>query len=72
MPSRMAWESGTSPAPQAPCSSRKITISLRFCATPHSAEARVKPTIEVMTTRLMPKRPASQPLIGVMMAEATR
>ena len=38
---------------------------------PHSTEATVKPAIETRNTRLRPKRPASQPVSGVMIAAAT-
>jgi hypothetical protein len=64
-------DSGTSAAPQTPCSSRYITICARLVATPHRAEARVKPATETKNTHLMPKRPASQPVSGVMIAAAT-
>ena len=35
------------------------------------AEATVKPMMAVMNTRLRPNRPASHPVIGVMIADAT-
>src|SRR5579862_7245508 len=38
---------------------------------PHKADASVKPITEIRNTYLMPKRPASQPVSGVMMAAAT-
>src|SRR5580698_4125819 len=40
-------------------------------AAPHKAEAIVKPTTEAKKTHLMPSRPASQPVSGVMIAAAT-
>ena len=44
---------------------------MRLVAAPHSAEATVKPITENRNTYLMPKRPASQPVSGVMIAAAT-
>src|SRR5271156_5472124 len=44
---------------------------MRLVAAPHSAEAMVKPTTEEKNTHLMPSRPASQPVSGVMIAAAT-
>ena len=38
---------------------------------PHSAEAQVKPMIETRNSGLRPKRSASQPVSGVMIAAAT-
>ncbi len=70
MSKRMAWESGTSAAPERPCNSRNRTISGRLVAIPHKAEATVKPTIEIRKTFLRPKRPASQPVSGIMIADA--
>ena len=64
-------DSGTSAAPQIPCSSRKITICARLVANPHNAEVRVKPATEIRNTYLTPNRPASQPVSGVMIAAAT-
>ena len=40
-------------------------------AAPHRAEAMVKPITEAKNTHLMPNRPASQPVSGVMIAAAT-
>ena len=71
MSSIVAWLSGTSAAPNTPCSRRKSTISVSDCATPHSIEATVKPTRQVMNRFLRPKRAASQPTGAVMMAAAT-
>jgi hypothetical protein len=64
-------DSGTSPAPKMPCSRRKITSSARLVALPHRAEATVKPTTEIKNTYFMPKRPASQPVSGMVIAAAT-
>jgi hypothetical protein len=48
-----------------------MTNWARLVAAPHSAEAIVKPTTEIRNTYLMPNRPASQPVSGVMIAAAT-
>jgi hypothetical protein len=44
---------------------------LRLVAAPHSAEAIVNPMIEARKMYLTPKRPASQPVSGIMIAEET-
>jgi hypothetical protein len=44
---------------------------VRLVALPHKAEARVNPATEKRNTYLMPRRPASQPVSGVMIATAT-
>ena len=62
---------GTRPAPAIPCRARNATSSLRLVAAPHSAEASVKPATETRKMYLMPKRPASQPVSGIMIAAET-
>src|SRR5215472_8995391 len=69
--SSVACDSGTRPAPATPCSARKKTSSPRLVAAPHSAEATVKPMTEPRKTYLIPKRPASQPVSGIMIAAQT-
>ena len=64
-------ESGTSAAPNAPCSSRKATICSMFCASPHRIDATVNPAAQTMNSRLRPNRSATQPIGAVMIAEAT-
>ena len=71
MSSITAWDSGTSAAPNTPCSSRNSTICSMACATPHSIEATVKPVVQTMNSRLRPKRAAIQPSGEVMIAAAT-
>ena len=44
---------------------------MRLVAAPHRAEAIVKPTTEARKMYLTPKRPASQPVSGIMIAEET-
>ena len=71
MSSMVAWLSGTSAAPNTPCSRRNSTICASDCATPHSMEATVKPTRQTRNSRLRPNRADSQPTGAVMMAAAT-
>ncbi len=40
-------------------------------ALPHNADATVKPMTEIRNMYLMPKRPASQPVSGIVIAAAT-
>jgi len=68
---RVACDSGISPAPATPCKARKRTSSPRLVAAPHSAEATVKPMTEIRKMYLMPNRPASQPVSGIMIAAQT-
>src|SRR5262245_18192716 len=53
-----------------PCTMRKITSTARFGAIPQSADAAVKPVIEMTSRRLRPKNDASHPVIGSTMALA--
>ena len=69
--SKVACDNGISPAPARPCNARKMTSSLRLAAAPHSAEAIVKPITETRKMYLMPKRPASHPVSGIMIAAHT-
>ena len=69
--SSTAWESGTSAAPNTPCTRRKATISGSEVAMPHSIEATVKPATDHANSRLRPKRAARNPAGGVMIAAAT-
>ena len=71
MRNRVACDSGISPAPAIPCNARKITSWPRLVAMPHSAEATVKAITEAIKMCLMPKRPASQPVSGIMIAAQT-
>jgi hypothetical protein len=54
-----------------PCSSRAATMPTSEVASPHSAEATVKPMTEMMNTRRRPQWPHSHPVSGNAMAEAT-
>ena len=65
-----AWLRGAMNAPATPCRARKITISSRFCAIPHSIEAITKPATDQMNSRREPIRSDSQPVIGIATAEA--
>ena len=71
MSSMVDCDSGTSAAPNTPCNRRNSTICSSDCATPHSMEAIVKPTRQVMNSRLRPNRTDSQPTGAVMIAAAT-
>jgi len=67
----IAWESGTSGAPNSPCKVRHRISSGSEVARPHSTVLTVKPNIAASSRRLRPKRPASQPVGGVAIAVAT-
>src|SRR5580658_3563811 len=69
---RIACAIGCRPPPPAPCSTRKKSSSPRLGANPHSKELTVKIARQPMKNRLRPNRPASQPLIGRMIALETR
>ena len=69
--SRVACDSGIGPAPATPCNARKRTSSPRLVAAPQSAEASVNPMTEIRKICLMPNRPASQPVSGIMIAAQT-
>src|SRR4030095_9129593 len=65
-------ESGCSAPPVAPWMTRKITSIARLGAMPHRNDATVNPKVDIMSRRLRPNLAASQPVIGRMMALATR
>ena len=72
MSSSTACDSGTSAAPNdALQQAEQHHLGQARPAMPHSTEATVKPTIETRNSRLRPKRSASQPVSGVMIAAAT-
>ncbi len=71
MSSITAWLSGTSAAPNTPCSRRKATICSMVWAIPQSMEATVKPAVQMMNSFLRPMRSAVQPSGEVMIAAAT-
>ena len=50
----IACDSGTSAAPNTPCSSRKNTICATVCEMPHSADAATKPAMQMSRNRLRP------------------
>jgi hypothetical protein len=70
--SSTACDSGCSAPPVAPCTTRKKISEPRVGARPHRKEALVKPTTEIISRRLRPNALASQPVIGRMIALATR
>ena len=70
MSSMVACDSGASAAPNMPCSRRNPTNCSSDCAAPHIMEATVKPVMQIMNSRLRPKRTAIQPTGAVMIAAA--
>jgi hypothetical protein len=64
-------DSGTSAAPNPPWTRRNSTISSSEVAAPHSIDEIVKPATAIRNSRFRPKRAASSPVGGVMMAAAT-
>src|SRR5262245_18517497 len=70
--SSTACDSGCIAPPVAPWIRRNVTSNGRFGARPHNSDERVKPVTDVINSRLRPKLRASQPVIGRMIALATR
>ncbi len=68
----MAVPTGASMPPPTPWRTRKATSSPRLEASPHSADAAVKMTTAVISTRLPPKRSPSHPDAGMNTARLTR
>ena len=68
----MAMPTGASIPPPAPWRTLKATSWLRLVARPQSAEAPVKMTIALSSTRLPPKRSPSHPDAGMKMDKLTR
>jgi hypothetical protein len=68
----VACDSGTSGPPASPCRKRAATITARLGAAPAAAEVTVKATVAMMKRRLRPSRSVSHPVIGRLMAFATR
>src|SRR5271154_154208 len=69
---RIACAIGCSPPPPAPCSTRKKRRNPRLGAIPQRKELTVKIPRQVIKKRFRPNVPASQPLIGRMMALETK
>src|SRR5580692_6385406 len=69
---KIACAIGCSPPPPAPCSTRKKRRNPRLGAIPQSKELTVKILKHAMKKRFRPKAPASQPLMGRMIAFETR
>src|SRR5436190_22280001 len=70
--SSTACESGCKQPPLAPCMMRKRMSVPSVGASPHKKDDAVKPTTDSMSSRFRPNRLASQPVIGRMIALATR
>ena len=66
----MVWPSGSSGAPDAPCMNRQNTRASSDCDSPHIKVEAEKPTRLQNCTGPRPKRPTSQPVIGVHTAVA--
>src|SRR6266436_1314579 len=69
---RMACAIGCNPPPPAPCSTRKRSSIPRLGAIPQSKELIVNTLRQAIKNRFRPSAPASQPLIGRMMAFETK
>src|SRR5208283_2933283 len=69
---RMACAIGCKPPPPAPCSTRNRRRNPRLGANPQSKELTVKMVKQAMKKRLRPSAPASQPLMGKMIALDTK
>ncbi len=65
-------ESGTSGPPASPCRNRAITMTARLGAAPTAAEVTVNAAVARMKRRLRPSRSVSQPVMGRLIALATR
>src|SRR5713101_5397345 len=70
--SRTACDSGCNAPPVAPCRMRKTMSDPRLGASPQRNDEAVKPMTDAMSSRLRPNMLASHPVIGRMMAFATR
>ena len=72
----IASAAGKSSAPNAPCSSRETTshscAAAPFGVTPHSTEARAKPTVPTITIRRCPTTSLSFPPSAMTAASASR
>jgi hypothetical protein len=67
----IAWDSGTSGAPNRPWQLRHRISSGSEVASPHRSVLTVKPQTAPTSRRLRPSRAASQPVGGVAIAVAT-
>ncbi len=66
-----AWLSGPMKAPEIPCNDLKATICSMFCAIPHNIDVPMKLTTASRNSGREPIRSASQPVMGIVTAEAT-
>ena len=67
----MAWANGIIAAPTVPWTTRIASSTGKFGANAHSNETNVNSEVAVRKSLSWPKRPASQPVSGSMMASAT-
>ena len=65
------WDIGIIGPPDRPCRTRNTTSQPSDGAMPHRNEHRPNRPMQVTNTRAAPKRPASQPVRGTVMASAT-
>ena len=68
---RIVMPSGISMPPPKPCRTRKKISDPADQASPDSIEPQTNRLIEVMYRRLVPKRSAAQPVIGITVASAS-
>src|SRR5450830_921211 len=71
MRSNRVCDKGISGPPARPCSTRKASSMPSELARPHSAENAPNRIIDMMNTRTVPNRLASQPVSGTVIASAT-
>jgi hypothetical protein len=64
-------DSGMSGPPVRPCAIRNSTSHARLPESPHRMEQITKATTQVVNSRTSPKRRASQPVSGTVIASAT-
>ena len=69
---RIAWDSGMRGPPPRPCRIRATMSVSMLGASPHSADASVKITVQMRNSRLRPSTLASQPVAGSTTALAAR
>ena len=69
--SRSVCDSGIIGPPHSPWQTRKNTNMLSDCAKPHRKENSPNSSMAVVNTRTVPKRVASHPVSGTVMASAT-
>ena len=69
---RIDWPTGSSMPPPMPWSTRKKMSELADQARPQRLEPMTKRAVEIIQSRLAPKRSTAQPVTGVTRASASR